>query len=146
MNGYYLVLGSNKNPKESIDRALNLLNEQYQIIKQSQIVIGESEDNPTDPDFLNVACYIISDLNRDELKESIRAIENMDHLSIDIDIVIHAINNNVLWFNKMINRYCHFLITMIEICPEILVEKKSIKDRLNEHANKGKFKVYTNEK
>ena len=93
-----LMLGSNIRPEENLQQALSLLREQVSIQKISSVWKTLAVGSPG-PDFLNAAILVQTDLDADELKDSVlrpletklgrvRVEDKNAPRTIDLDIII----------------------------------------------------------
>jgi len=98
MNLAILSVGSNIDPYENILQAAALLADQHNLISVSSFIWTSPEGFADQPDFLNGAFYIKTDLKLPALKEQLRDIETRlgrirmpnknGPRSIDLDIVV----------------------------------------------------------
>lgn len=112
MNTAIILIGSNLQPQENIKDCLLLLMDKVTVVDRSQIWKTKSFGSEG-PDFLNIAIRIRTNLNKNQLKESIlhkiekklervRLPDKNAPRTIDLDIVIfnNEILDNELW-NKV---------------------------------------------
>ena len=98
MNKVIIGVGSNINPNENIQLALEMIRRQMPILAESRFVVTKPIGDPKQPDFLNGAIMIETDLSPDELKKALQQIEKdlgkmndekaWGPRSIDMDIVV----------------------------------------------------------
>ncbi len=98
MHSAILGIGSNINPNENIDQAIILLSEVSHVDKLSEIKVTKPIGITDQPDFSNGAVAITTDLNKTELQNQLKLIENklgrdrsrpkFGPREIDLDIVI----------------------------------------------------------
>jgi len=98
MHSAILGIGSNINPNENIDQAIILLSEVSHVDKLSEIKVTKPIGITDQADFSNGAVAITTDLNKTELQNQLKLIENklgrdrsrpkFGPREIDLDIVI----------------------------------------------------------
>lgn len=115
MQIYIISLGSNINPQENVSKAIEILQEKYELLAQSDFLITTPEGDLNQDDFLNGCVKISANITQEKLKEDLLGIEERLHRvrtankngprTIDLDIT--AINGNIVdsdyekyWFVK----------------------------------------------
>lgn len=125
MNRAIVSLGSNIDPQTNIAAALNKLARAFKIIAQSQIVETRPIDRPGQPNYLNGAVLVETNLDRDAVEailfdiESqlgrVRTADKYASRTIDLDVVA--------WNDRVVDRDVFerdFLRNaVVEICPEL---------------------------
>ncbi len=103
---YGLGLGSNIDPQANIAKAKQILLEEFHILKESSFVTTPPIGDPTQPDFINGAILIESDIEADELRLRLKSIEKdlgrvqdrkiskTSARTIDIDVLV--VDNQVV--------------------------------------------------
>ena len=122
-NRAILLLGSNIDPEKNIFSAIDLLGK---IRRKSQIWKTESYGSKG-PDFLNMAVEIVTDLDKNALKESVidcvektllrvRTLDKNAPRTIDLDIIIFngVVVDNDVWEKAFV------AIPVSELVPDIL--------------------------
>ena len=98
MNECIIGIGSNIEAEKNIAKMLKLLKQKVEVIKVSSLIKTKPIGITDQPDFINGAVKIHTSLPGDELKKSLKEIENLmgrDHSQpkfgprcIDLDIVV----------------------------------------------------------
>jgi 2-amino-4-hydroxy-6-hydroxymethyldihydropteridine diphosphokinase len=94
---YILLLGSNVEREENLDRAVQILESRFPVLARSRVVESDAVGDPTGPPFHNRALIVRSDLPPREMRSALHAIEHslgrlrtMDRnapRTIDIDVL-----------------------------------------------------------
>ncbi len=115
MNSYIISLGSNINPQENMKQAVQILQDKFELLLQSDFLITTPEEYTNQDDFLNGSVQINANLSPEELKKELHVIEKSllrvrtenknGPRTIDLDIT--AINGDIIdpdyekyWFVK----------------------------------------------
>jgi 2-amino-4-hydroxy-6-hydroxymethyldihydropteridine diphosphokinase len=98
MNRSVVGLGSNINPYFNIEQALNHLKEDHRLIKVSVLAVTEPVGFKDQPDFINGAVLVETEMEREEFRQYLKHIEGRlgrkrtrnkyGPRTIDLDIVI----------------------------------------------------------
>lgn len=148
MNTAYLILGGNKGKSiESIEKANQLISSKAGVItKKSNIFVTKAWGNTQQPDFLNQAIAITTELSPLYLLSTLlsieqelgrtRTTEKWVERTIDIDILFF--NNEIINLPnlKVPHPYLHerkfVLVPLNELCPEFLhpTLNRTVKDLL----------------
>ncbi|MDZ7373333.1 MAG: 2-amino-4-hydroxy-6-hydroxymethyldihydropteridine diphosphokinase [candidate division KSB1 bacterium] len=98
MNRAVISVGSNIDPEEHTRRARERIAQRFKLLAESEFVETEPIGRPDQPNFLNGALLIETDLSRQELKAWLRALEEelgrvrtgdrYGPRTIDLDIVV----------------------------------------------------------
>ena len=126
LNTAVISFGSNINPEANILKAKEILGQRYSIIRESSFTYTRPIGLTNQPDFLNGAVLIQTDLTSDLLKKSLTEIENtlgrdrttpkFGPRTIDLDIVV--------WNNQVIDQDFYlrpFLRdAVLEILPDLI--------------------------
>jgi len=75
MNTAVVGLGSNIDPEENIEKALQLLRGRLNILKESSFVRNPACGNTKQPEFINGAILVKTDLERPEFKALLKTVE-----------------------------------------------------------------------
>ena len=137
----YISIGSNINPKENIKKCLQLLKKEFEIIAQSPCYETRPYGYEKQPNFINLAVGIKTELKAHELLKKLQEIENklgrkrafrFSPRTIDLDILLYgseAINDEDLTIpHKGLFERDFMLIPLLDIAPEItdpITKKKS---------------------
>jgi 2-amino-4-hydroxy-6-hydroxymethyldihydropteridine diphosphokinase len=97
-NSAIIGLGSNIQPTENIEKAKMQLQKEFQILKMSNFLTTKPIGIPNAPDFINGAILIETDLDRKELTQKLKSIEDIlgrvrsankfISRTIDLDIIV----------------------------------------------------------
>lgn len=135
MNSVYLSIGSNMgNRRKNLERALKMLQSESDcIVAASHIYETEPWGNPNQPNFLNQAVKLSSDLDPVNLLDRIHDIEEVcgrkrlgerySPRTIDIDILFY--NNLILTTqdlmipHPLLHRRLFVLVPMADIAPDL---------------------------
>ncbi len=129
MNQAVIELGSNIEPEKNILRAKKLLSEKFKIVRESKFSKTKPIGGIKQPNFLNGAILLETELELAELRNILKSIEQTlgrakDSLkfgprTIDLDIIV--------WNKKIIDPdfYArdYLRISVLEILPNLFVEK-----------------------
>lgn len=98
MNRVVIGVGSNIDPEKNIAKAKEILTSEQKFIKSSQIIKTKPIGKKNQPDFLNCAFLIDTDLSREEFNRYLKGIEKklnrfktkdkFGPRTIDLDIVV----------------------------------------------------------
>jgi 2-amino-4-hydroxy-6-hydroxymethyldihydropteridine diphosphokinase len=110
MNEVYLGLGSNVGDRLlNLNKAIELLSEEIQILKKSKIYVSKAVGYTDQPDFYNMVLYGKTDLNIEELFDFMKDVErNVGRVyrfhwgprEIDIDILFY---NDLIYKSDKLN-------------------------------------------
>ena len=110
INTAVIGLGSNINPEANIQEAKNLLSKQFKILTESRFLKTKPVGFKNQPDFVNGALLIETDLDEKQLKGSLKRIETAlgrkkhqnryGPRTIDLDILV--------WNKKIISQDFYF--------------------------------------
>lgn len=125
MNKVVVAIGSNIEPEKNVSLARKHISTELKIVKTSQFIKTKPIGNKDQPEFLNGALLIESDLTIENLKDLLREIEdkigrNRDNDKfgprvIDLDVVVW--NGNIIDDDVYERRFLQKSIT--ELLPEI---------------------------
>ena len=125
MKRVVIGVGSNIQPKENIAKALERIAEGHQIVAKSRFVETKPVGDDSQPDFINGAILIETDMDREELKSALAEIEielgrvrganKYGPRTIDLDIVVWEgeIVNEDFWEREFLRK------AVFEIYPEM---------------------------
>ena len=144
MFNYFVVVGIKTQHAESIQLSIDKIIEKFSVENFSKAYIAGSEDERYPGKYINFAFKVLSDLNLNEFKDETSSIENFFYVNgkktVDLDIILQCVDdNNILFCDSTINRYCHTLVTLNDIIPNQIIDTQTIGERLNNHSNKDMF-------
>lgn len=128
MNTAVIGLGSNINPQSNIQKAKELIASKYNILGQSSFITTKPIGYLHQPNFINGAILIETDLSLEELKTDLKKMENamgrraVDPLQkfgprkIDLDIVV--------WNNTIIDKDFYQRGYLKKMAKELLPDLK----------------------
>lgn len=106
MNKVIIGLGSNIDPEQNIQKAKEILIQNYQVLTESHFEVTKPIGGIDQPDFINGAVLLETILNMEELKIALKQIESslgrdMQHdrkgpRTIDLDIIV--------WNDKIVDQ------------------------------------------
>ncbi|MEL7648838.1 MAG: 2-amino-4-hydroxy-6-hydroxymethyldihydropteridine diphosphokinase [Sedimentibacter sp.] len=145
MSKIYLSLGTNLGDKKgNLEHALGLLSEKVEILKVSSFYETEPVGYSDQPWFLNIAVEGTTEFSPEELIEFTQSIEHeMKRVKtiingpriIDVDILLYddvKINTKNLTIpHPRMTERAFVMYPLHEICPELVIEGKKIKDMIN---------------
>ena len=126
MNNHVVVeLGSNIEPEKYIPKAKQLLSEKFKIISESKFVQTKPIGGIPQPDFINGAILLETELNAQELKTVLKSLEEQlgrekgsppfGPRTIDLDIVV--------WNGEIIDqdfyKRAYLKESVLELCPDL---------------------------
>lgn len=98
-HSYIISIGSNIHPEENIERVKQILQEEQKLRGLSAIIRTEPVGYQNQPDFLNGACLVVSELDYDDFNRYLKNVENRlgrvrgpiksGPRTMDLDIIIH---------------------------------------------------------
>ena len=125
MYHYALVLGAKREHAKQLNHVMKQLHNHYLVKKKSRAICGPSETQEPDARYINISIVVESGLIRSELKKDLLQFEMFCNLikkkMIDIDIVIQKKNNEIIFISKKLAMFCHCLITIQDIWPDLFV-------------------------
>lgn len=129
----YIGIGSNIKPKENIKNCLKLLKKEFEIIAQSQSYETKPYGYEKQPNFINLAVGIKTELNAHQLLKKLQGIENklgrkrefrFSPRTIDLDILLYnaeIIDDKDLTIpHKGLLERDFMLIPLLDIAPDII--------------------------
>ena len=141
---YYLVLGGYLDPYQALMKAIELIRRQFNIQAVSKFYVGPSEDPNINHDFMNVALHILDDRLFDNVKQVLMELEQLqlshDVKVVDIDLLIQKDVSEVVYVSPKVS-FCHSLITLKDVCPNLLIDEHLLLDQYHAKQNKGVFSV-----
>ena len=141
---YYIVLGAAKDPYPILTNVIDLLEKTFNVIASSKFYYGPAEGaNSSYSHFMNVALLIEDSTPLDLIRKRIQSFERYNLNSekiVDIDLLIQTLDNKLLFLSNKI-KFCHTLITLNELCPDLKISNTSLQDELNKQIHRFKFKV-----
>ena len=136
----YLSLGSNIKPEENLNKAKELLNQEYQSEKESKIYKTKSEGFEGE-DFLNQVICLLTEDSPDRVVATLKDIEKkigrkdrsekFSDREIDIDLLLYgkyvgkALGKDIP--HKDIDLYRFVLEPLVEIAPDLIHPKHQVK-------------------
>lgn len=124
MNIAVISVGSNIDPEGNIEKARLLLAEEHKLLGESSLVRTKPVGYLQQPDFINGAFLVSTELNREELEKTLKKIEKAlgrvktaiksGPRPIDLDIVV--------WNGKVIDRDFYERDFVRKACCELLPE------------------------
>ena len=146
MFDYYCVLGGCNNSYNYLQISIELIRQQFNIIQLSKFYIGPSEDINVSDNFINVAIHMESNLPFDKLKINLNNIEKAQIKDlkkiIDIDLLLQIKDGVILFNSHKISHFCHSLITLKDICPNLILSKQSIIEQFKINPKSSLFRKY----
>ncbi|MFP4106943.1 MAG: 2-amino-4-hydroxy-6-hydroxymethyldihydropteridine diphosphokinase [Phycisphaerae bacterium] len=125
MNDVILGIGSNIDPETNIPQALEKLAARFRLVAQSDLIRTKPVGMTDQPDFLNAAVRIETDLSAAELKTTLKTLEDQlgrdrskpkdGPRAIDLDIVVF--NGQVV--DPDVRRRDYLQLTVRQVAPEL---------------------------
>ena len=146
MNKIYLSLGSNiGDTKANLDKAVELLKEKIEVLKQSSYYKTEPVGYKAQDWFLNIVLEGETDLGPEELLKFTQGIESkMKRIKtirfgpriIDVDILLYGqiqlqTEDLIIHHPRMCER-AFVMVPLYEIAPDLMIEGKKIKEIIDE--------------
>lgn len=104
MNQAIIGLGSNIDPQENIQKAKEIMDQEFNVLGESDFVATKPVGCPPQPDFINGAILLETQLSLEQLKDKLNNIEiilgrakqsnKFEPRAIDLDIIVY--NGKVL--------------------------------------------------
>jgi len=98
MNKVIIGLGSNIDPEENIEKAREILRNQFHILNESKFIRTKPVGYPNQADFINGCVFIETDIDSEKLRQSLKQMEvelgrkradfKCGPRTIDLDIVV----------------------------------------------------------
>ena len=138
----YISIGSNISPKKNIEKCLQLLKKEFEVIAQSPCYETEPYGYEKQPNFINLAVGIKTGLKPHELLKKIQEIENklgrkrifrFSPRTIDLDILLYNAEiieeKDLVVPHKGLLERDFMLIPLLDIAPDVVhpIAKKKIK-------------------
>ncbi len=125
MNTAIIALGSNIYPQENIIKARQVLTNEFKLLKESHYVSTKAIGPTVQPDFINGALWIQTDLELESLKARLKELEQSLGRSndafkyaprtIDLDLIV--------WNNEVVDRDFYEMdfvrMAVLELCPQV---------------------------
>ena len=147
MYNFFSVIGIRSEHKQILDDAEALIYDSFYVDRMSKVYIAPSEDDRIKAEYINFAIQISSALDFDQFKTQAQFIENNFQSNgnklLDFDIILQFKNQELLFVDKTIDKYCHILITLNDMISDQPINGITIHDRLQLHKNKDSFTEYT---
>ena len=129
MNKVVISVGSNIKPLENIEKAKEILRKEQRLIAESKFIETEPEGFKEQPNFINGACYIETEFNKEYLENYLKEIEKRlgrirtenknAPRTIDLDIVVF--NNEIA--NNDFYKYGFVKNAVLELIPNLKYRK-----------------------
>jgi phosphatidylglycerol---prolipoprotein diacylglyceryl transferase len=126
-----ISLGSNQSPQEHLRQAIDTLKARYQFLNLSSFYISpNAKDSTNAPDFWNCALEILTDASYDDLRRSLKQIEDdlgrerktKTHVRIDLDILTYGdhvfVHQQRHIPDPELNQYLYITLPISEIQPD----------------------------
>ena len=141
---YYIVLGAANDPYLLLSMVIKSIQKQFNVVASSKFYYGPAEGpNSLYSHFMNVAILIVDDAPVDSIKQSIQKFEtynsNLEKL-VDIDLLIQTNNDDLLFISNKI-KYCHALVTLNDLCPNLKISDQMIHQKLKNQNQRLNFKA-----
>jgi len=147
MFDYYFVLGSKESNAQQLTSTLASIKKKLTVQQTSKLYIGPSETQCMHDQFINVACNIQSNAKLSEIRKILHAFEIYETRKkekiIDIDLIIQSMENKALYISNKLMRYCHCLVTLNDLCPNLIISKKSVCTVSTIYHQHEKFNVFS---
>ena len=140
---YFLVLGTTFDSKY-LHTSIGLIKEHFDVSLISNFYKGPSED-PTMPkkSFINVALSLTSNSAYLDIKYKLKELEQYQLHSgfkiVDIDLLIQVCDQVPKFVCGSLTQFCHCLVTLNDICPNLIFNGKSINHYFHLKENKTLF-------
>ncbi|PCI29242.1 MAG: 2-amino-4-hydroxy-6-hydroxymethyldihydropteridine diphosphokinase [SAR324 cluster bacterium] len=103
MNIAIVDVGTNINPQENVNIAKDILSKEHQLLEASSVVRTKPIGNTHQPDFLNCALKIATELNREEFCQALKSIETtMGRVKSEDKFGPRLIDLDLLVWNKKV--------------------------------------------
>ena len=142
---YYIVLGGYLDPYQYLQTSIELIRRRFSILGMSKFYVGPSEETSITHQFMNVAIHIHTTVSIEALTKNLIEIENAQQNKqkkiIDIDLLLQIKDGCVLYYSSKLSRYCHCLVTLKDLCPELMISGKSISTNFKLNESKEFFSI-----